>query len=161
MATATNDADVIRHKMAQIRHELHADVRDVVANAEAVADWRRYIGMYPWAALGVSVAVGYLIVPKRHKVVAVPVAISSDSAEVREVIAKEKGKEEVKDPVRKGLVASALGFVAPVAIRAVQGYALQYLENWIVQQHATAGGAAPAPPNPSGMTGRPQEKPTF
>ena len=159
VATATNDADELRLKMAQIRRELHADVREVVANAEAVTDWRRYIRMYPWTALGVSAAVGYLIVPRRHKVVPVPVVIPSDAGAVREVIEKEK--EEVKGPIRKGLLASALGFVAPVAMRAVQGYAVQYLENWIAQQQAMAGGPSPAQPDGQGGTGRPQQKTTF
>lgn len=158
MATATNNADELRIQMAQIRRDLHADVRDVVANAEAVADWRRYIRMYPWTALGVSVAAGYLVVPRRRQVVPVPVAIAPDAAEVREVL--EQAKEEAKEPARKGLLASAFGFVAPVAMRAAQGYAAQYLETWIAQQQA-AGRATPTPPERSGSPGRPQEKTTF
>ena len=67
MATASNDIDSIRQQMAQIRHELHQDVRGVVVNAEAVTDWRRYYRMSPWASLAAAFAVGYLVVPKRRR----------------------------------------------------------------------------------------------
>ena len=36
MATATNEIEEIRRQMAQIRRELHEDVQEVVAGAEAV-----------------------------------------------------------------------------------------------------------------------------
>lgn len=160
MATATNDADEIRMKMAQIRHDLHADVREVVANAEAVTDWRRYIRMYPLTALGVTAAVGFLIVPRRHKVVvSVPVVQPPDMAEVREAIVA--AKDEVKEPVRKGLIATALGLAAPVAIRAVQGYAVQYLEHWIAEQSQPPERPTSVPPDHAGRPGRPPEKTMF
>ncbi|MEA2631568.1 MAG: hypothetical protein QOE66_1787, partial [Chloroflexota bacterium] len=84
MATATNEIEEIRRQMAQIRRELHEDVQEVVAGAEAVADWRRYIRMYPWAAVGIATATGYLIVPKRRRSVPRDVARQSDVAEMRE-----------------------------------------------------------------------------
>ena len=55
MASVSNEVDEIRRQMAQIRRELHEDVQGVVAGAEAVADWRRYIRLYPWAAVGAAV----------------------------------------------------------------------------------------------------------
>jgi hypothetical protein len=162
VATATNEADEIRLRMARIRRELHEDVREVVASAEAVTDWRRYIRMYPWAALGVTVAVGYLIVPRKHKPVPIPVAVPVpvEAAEVRE--AAPRDKEKAKEPQRKGLIGMALGFVAPIAMRAAQGYAAQYLEAWIAQQQAAAGPfPVPGQPAPSEGAGRPQAMPPF
>jgi hypothetical protein len=56
----------------------------------------------------------------------------------------------------------ALGFVAPIAMRAAQGYAAQYLEAWIAQQQAAAGPCpGPGQPAPSGDAGRPQAMPPF
>lgn len=175
MATATtNDADEIRQRMAKIRRELHADVRDVVASAEAVTDWRRYIRMYPWAALGLTVAAGYLIVPRRHQPAPAPAPTSpadaapANAAEVRAVI--EQAKQEEKEPERKGLIGLALGFVTPIALRAAQGYAVQYLESWIAQQQQAMGvGPAHPPGQPDRAaargadagSGRPQAKPPF
>ncbi|MHC5544836.1 hypothetical protein ACYOEI_41915, partial [Singulisphaera rosea] len=69
MATVTNDADEILRQMALIRRDLHEDVRGVVASAEAVTDWHRHIRNHPWLALGAATAVGYFVVPRRHKVV--------------------------------------------------------------------------------------------
>src|SRR4051812_33689185 len=104
--------------MAQIRRELHEDVREVVASAEAVTDWKRYIRMYPWAAIGVAVAVGYLVVPRRHRTVPSDIATQADVAKVREVV--RDAKKEAKEPARKGLIGMALGFAAPIALRAAQ-----------------------------------------
>jgi hypothetical protein len=56
----------------------------------------------------------------------------------------------------KGLLGTVFGFVAPIALRAVQGYALQFAEQWMaqkvaeqMQQHpdlAAAFGGQPAEP---------------
>ncbi len=42
MVTGSNDVDEIYHRMAVIRRELHTNVRESVAGAEAVVDWGRY-----------------------------------------------------------------------------------------------------------------------
>jgi len=152
VATATNDVDQIRRRMAEIRRELHEDVREVVASAEAVTDWRRYIRMYPWAALGVAVAVGYLIVPRRHRTLPQDLATHADVARVREVVKEAK----VKDKARKGLIGAAFGFLIPIAMRAAQGYAVQYLEHWILQQQMAAGPPPTDEPGAPGGTGRPR-----
>jgi len=152
VATASsNEVDEIRRRMAQIRRELHEDVRDVVASAEAVTDWRRYLRMYPWLTLGLPFAVGYLIVPKRRRKIPRDIATQADVAQVREVVQSvaEKAREEPpKEKAKKGLFAMAWGLAAPIAIRAVQGYAIQFLENWIHQQQEQMqmGAGPPTPP---------------
>src|SRR5438270_6788130 len=133
VATATNDIDEIRRQMAQIRRELHEDVQEVVAGAGAVFDWRRYIRSYPWAAVGVAVAVGYLIVPKRRRSVPRDVARQADVAEVREVL-KQVQDAAPQEKTRKSLVAVGFGLLAPLAWRFAQNYAMGYLEHWIAQQ---------------------------
>jgi hypothetical protein len=152
VATATNDVDEIRRKMAQIRRELHEDVRDVVASAEAVTDWRRYIRMYPWAALGLAAVAGFLIVPKRHRTIPPDIATHADVAQVREVVEEVKAKKKS----RKGLIGAALGFAVPIALRAAQGYAVQYLESWILQQQMAAGPPPSDQPDVPGGASRPR-----
>lgn len=151
MATATNDADELRRQMALIRRDLHEDVRGVVASAEAVTDWQRYIRSYPWVALGGAAAVGYLIVPRRHKAV----ATKEDVAKVRAVV--EQAKDTAEKAPRKGLLAAGFAMLAPVAVRAAQGYAVRYLENWITQlqneQMMSAGGAHRGPSSSPAGTG--------
>jgi len=172
MATAKStpapaDSNEIQRRMAQIRRDLHEDVRGVVASAEAVTDWRRYIRNYPWTAMGVALAAGYLVVPRRHRSVPHDLATHADVARVREVVegtrdkaegTREKEKEASKE--RKGLLAMAMALLGPVALRAAQGYAVSYLENWIVQQQAMAAGPPPqGQARAPGGTGRPSGTP--
>jgi len=158
VATATNDIDEIRRQMAQIRRELHEDVQEVVAGAEAVTDWRRYIRMYPWASVGIAAAIGYLIVPKRRRSVPRDLARQADVAEVREALSRSTRAEPEAKKTRKSLIGAGLGMLAPLAWRAVQNYAMAYLEQWIAQQqqqYMTASGPSHAAPpgqaRPGGM----------
>jgi hypothetical protein len=129
VASATSEIDDIRRKMAQIRRELHDDVRGVVEGAEAATDWRRYVQAYPWAILGATAIVGYLLVPARRTAAPLPAATepARPPVEATSTVAPEKSK---------GWVRAAFGLVAPLAIRAAQGYALQYFEQWLTQQMA-------------------------
>ncbi|MDR3633501.1 MAG: hypothetical protein P4L84_06675 [Isosphaeraceae bacterium] len=146
MATASNDAEDIRRKMAQIRRDLHADVREVVVQAEAVADWRRYIRMYPWISVGVAFAVGYAVVPRRRRSVRYEVA---PAANVREVVPQTERDERLKENAKKGLLVAAWAAVSPIAIRLAQSYAVHYAENWLLQQQQRAAAAGPPPQQPS------------
>jgi hypothetical protein len=155
VAAATTEVDEIRRRMAQIRRELHEDVRGVVSSAEAVTDWRRYIRMYPWAALGVAAAAGYLIVPRRHRTIPTDIATQADVAQVREVVKDAKAEKKS----RKGLIGAAFGFAVPIALRAAQGYAVQYLEHYLQQQQAAAGPPPTGHPEAPGGVGRPRGMP--
>lgn len=133
MSTAPPEIDEIRRKMAQIRRDLHADVQGVVQGAEAATDWRRFIRNYPWASMGVALAVGYMIVPRRQKMPALQVA----PAELARAMALEAPRTpEPEKKKGKGLLGTVFGLVAPVALRAVQGYALQFAEQWMAQRLA-------------------------
>lgn len=160
MAIETEDVEEIRRRMAQIRRELHEDVREVVAGAEAATDWHRYIRNFPWIAVGVAAGLGYLIVPRRSRRVPADLATHADVAQVREAVV-EGTKKEVKKTERKGLVAMGLALLGPVALRAVQSYAAQYLENWIAlqQQQMMAAGPPPSGPGSARMPGGPGGRP--
>jgi len=184
VSTVPNDADDIRRQMAQVRRELHKDVRGVVATAEAVTDWRRYLTIYPFVTLGAAFAVGYFIVPRKRKPAeAIASSAGLDLSIVQRMIDSAKvGVSNVKAEAtpakrKKGLIGAGLAMVAPMALRAAQGYAMKYLESWLVQQQdahfqkATAspfGGATPGPapragfgPNPgAGGPGGPRRPPT-
>ena len=71
-----NEIDQIRRQMAQIRHDLHQDVSNVVSGVSEVVnevsgvmDWRSALRSHPYMLVGAALAVGYLIVPRRKKVV--------------------------------------------------------------------------------------------
>jgi hypothetical protein len=162
VATATDDIEEIRRRMAQIRRELHEDVKEVVEGAEEVTDWRRYVKLYPWAATGAAFATGYLIVPKRRRSVPRDVARQSDVAEVREELRQAREPEPEAKKRRKSLIGAALGMLAPLALRAAKNYAMGYMEQWIVQkqqEYMTAAGPPPgapqSPDRPGQGPGRP------
>ena len=67
-----SEIDDIRRQMAQIRHDLHQDVSNVVGGVSEVVtevsevmDWRSIVRNYPFVITGAALAVGYLIVPRR------------------------------------------------------------------------------------------------
>ena len=171
MATAkSTPAEIleIQRRMAQVRRELHEDVREAVKGAQELTDWRSQVRNHPWLALGAATAVGYLIVPRRRE--PSPAIVAVAPAAVHQPAAPEKKK-------RWGLIGSAFGLLAPIAVRAAQNYAIQYLEQWIAAQPTGAGpqasgfgrfpggpatGGGPAGPGPrgsapSGTPGRPRD----
>ena len=148
--------------MAQIRHELHQDVRGVVEHAEAATDWRRYYRMYPWASLAVAFAIGYLIVPKRRRKIPRDLATRADIAQVREAV--QEVKEPAKKAASKGILGALFGMLVPVVVRAAQGYAMQYFETWLAQQQnllAGLGAAAHPAPGGPGQPSSPGRSPTL
>lgn len=157
VATVTNDADEIRRQMGLIRRELHQDVREVVQKAEAAADWQRYIRNFPWVSVGLAFAVGYVVVPKRRRQVPRDVARAADVAEVREAVRQgqkeerqAQNEEQQKEQTKKSLLVAAWATLSPIAIRLAQSYAIQYLENWLLQQQQqTTAGPPPPPRQPS------------
>jgi len=145
-----NSIDDIRRQMAQIRRELHEDIQGVVAGAEAVTDWRRYVRLYPWPCVAAAFVLGYLVVPRRHKsvaeVVEAVVPVTQQLAKTPTVPKKEK---------RTGLVGTLFGMLMPIGVKVAQGYATNFLENWITQQ--AMAGTIPGMPGgavgPAGFAG--------
>ena len=139
-STPTEEMTEIQRRMAQVRHELHEEVREAVQGAQSLTDWRSQVRNHPWLALGAAAAVGYLIVPRRRQdpaptIVAVGPHAASLGASAEPVAPAATKKR------RWGLIGSALGLLAPIAVRAAQNYAIQYLEQWIAAQPPGAGSA--------------------
>jgi hypothetical protein len=174
MATAKSTATEIteiQRRMAQVRHELHEEVREAVKGAQSLTDWRSHVRHHPWLALGAAAAVGYLIVPRRRQepgptIVAVAPQAAGATVPVPAAAAPKKK--------RWGLIGSALGLLVPIAVRAGQNYAIQYLEQWIAAQppgrgaalfgsglmpgaSSPDGGRGARPASPPGGTARPRD----
>ena len=73
--STVNEINEIRRQMAQIRHDLHQDVSNVVSGVSEVVnevsgvmDWRSALRGHPYMLVGTALAAGYLIVPRRKKV---------------------------------------------------------------------------------------------
>lgn len=155
MASATNEIEEIRKGMARIRRELHEDVKDVVESAEAVTDWKHYIRDYPWASMGLAVAIGFVLVPKRRKTVKPAEVAQAVAAQIQPAVqaAQAAAAAPAPEPKKKGrgLIGAGLGLIAPIAMRAVQNYATHFVSNWIAGQqeqmaHAMAASGMGPPP---------------
>ena len=129
----------IQRRMAQIRHEMHEEVRGAVMGAQSLVDWRSAVRNRPWLSVGLAAAAGYVLVPKRRPP-AVPIvtvaglspgqAIPTPTAE-----AATGGRGSVRDTL--GIVFS---LVAPVVVRAAQSYVAHHLENWLAAHPVRLGG---------------------
>lgn len=131
----------IQRRMAQVRHELHEDVREAVKGAQSLTDWRSQVRNHPWLALGAAAALGYLLVPKRRVEPAptiVTVGPHPSAVPTAAAVAEEPRKRK-----RWGLIGSAVGLLGPVAVRAAQNYAIQYLEQWLAAQPPGGGAVIP------------------
>jgi len=128
VTAASNDVDEIYHQMAVIRRELHTNVRESVAGAEAFADWGRYTWMYPWIALGAAVAVGYTIYTSGHEKVMADTASLAEGANAGEPVAEVTVQGRQRWRGSQNLLLSAWGLLSPVAVRAGQNYMLRWLE---------------------------------
>ncbi|HKM54580.1 MAG TPA: hypothetical protein VJY33_14310 [Isosphaeraceae bacterium] len=125
-----NEIDEIRRQMAQIRHDLHQDVSNVVSGVSEVVnevsgvmDWRSALRGHPYMLVGAALAAGYLIVPRR-KEVAEPGQNSLASTVVPESLTRKK---------RFRPVSFAAELLWPIATQAIQAYALIWIENRLKQ----------------------------
>jgi hypothetical protein len=141
MATAKSTAaeiTEIQRQMAQVRRELHEEVREAVKGAQSLTDWRSHVRNHPWLATGAAATLGYLIVPRRHhEPVPTIVAMSPPTASAAAPLSATAEPKKT----RLGVVGSAFALLAPIAVRAAQNYAIQYLEQWIAARPPGAGSA--------------------
>jgi hypothetical protein len=61
----SNVTEEIQERMHDLRGQLDSDLEQIVDTAKELTDWRTYVRRYPWACVGVAVAIGYLVVPPR------------------------------------------------------------------------------------------------
>jgi hypothetical protein len=150
----SDDVDEIYHRMAVIRRELHTNVRESVAGAEAVVDWGRYTWTYPWIALGVAVAAGYVIYTSGHQSAAADTASPADGAIALESVAGARAKVQERSWTSRNLLIAAWDILFPVAVRAGQNHMLHWLEKRYSTTTVDRTAAAPPAGERSGWTGR-------
>jgi hypothetical protein len=125
-----NEIDEIRRQMAQIRHDLHQDVSnvvsgvsDVVSEVSGVMDWRSVLRGHPYMLVGAALTAGYLLVPRRKKVVEQSQNTLASTVVPATLIRKKR--------LRPVYLAAEL--LWPIATQAVQAYALIWIENRLKQ----------------------------
>jgi hypothetical protein len=114
-------ADEIRAELRRTRGRLIVDATAVAGGARELADWRYYVRRYPWAALGVAGALGYLAIPRRLEI------MSPDAKTLERLAKKNKLVIESKPPAaqKTSLMDTLLTMTGNVLFRAGTAYAAQ------------------------------------
>lgn len=145
VGTGSNDVDKIYQRMAVIRRELHTNVRDSVAGAEAMADWGRYTWTYPWIVLGAAAAVGYLVYAGSRRKCADDTASQADGAKADETVAHAAPTKPERSRAGRNLLFVAWEILLPVAVIACQNYALHWLEQGFTTRTVHRTNVSPVP----------------
>ena len=128
MVTGTHDVEEIFERMAVIRREHHANVRESVAGAEALVDWGRYTWTWPWVALGAAGALGCLLSARGRQRVSPDTSGVADEVLPGEPIAAALANSQRRSSTSQNVLFTAWEILSPVAVRASQSYMLHWLE---------------------------------
>lgn len=118
----------VRRRMLEIRTGLSDDVRAIKHHANRLADWRFYVRQYPWAALGAAAAVGYLIVPKRSRVVHIDAEALATLAKRQELVVGTKNAKQQS----KGIFATLLSLAAGMLWQVGKNFATAQAKEYFV-----------------------------
>jgi hypothetical protein len=108
--------------MQQLRCEIDGDMKDVSASARTMFDWKHYVKTYPWVCSGAAAVLGFLIVPKRSKVIRPDLATLTELARTGHLVVKSS------PAATDGLIDVLLAAVANVAVRRATAYLGQTAE---------------------------------
>lgn len=148
MATVRTRADDIQRQMAEIRSQLHQDMREVVNVATTATDWRSYLRGHPWLAIGIAFSSGFLLVPRRSRPATLVVQPPAVDVRDRQVTVKPE------KPGRLPFLRWFLGAITPIAVRAAQSYALSHVENFLANPQTGPRPEAASEPASPGRTAR-------
>lgn len=140
------DIQEIRAQMAQIRCDLNDDVEGIVEHAREMTDWRYYVRTYPLASAAVVAGLGYLVVPRKPRIISPDAKVLAELARKNQLVVVDRPKAE------KGrtLTGSLFNLVASLAMRGVMAYVGQQAGKVMGQQAAEDTERAKQRPYPSG-----------
>ncbi len=131
----SNGAKKVQRQMAQVREELTEDVQDLRARVENLKDWRTIVRKHPWAVLASAAAVGFLLVPKRPRIV------YADAETLAKVAMQQPLKVEATEHKRPGLLGGLLrsaGSTVFTGLMSVAGRQLGMIANQTVSRRMGA-----------------------
>ena len=109
--------------MQQLRCEIDGDMKDMATSARTMVDWKHYVKTYPWVCLGATVALGFLIVPKRSRVIRPDLATLTELTRTGHLVGKPASAAS------HGLIDALLAAVANIAVRKATAYLGQGAES--------------------------------
>jgi hypothetical protein len=110
------ESKAIRQRMEEVRRDLDEDVQDIVEGSRDMGDWRSYVRTYPWVCLGAALAVGYLIVPRRH------LGMQPDAQTLAELANQSRLLATSDLPPKGNVRGMLLAFVGNLVMRGVSSY---------------------------------------
>jgi len=119
-----DEAEKIRKEMARIRRGLPGEIQDIKESARTMTDYRYYLQRHPWACMGAAVAIGYLIVPNRTRIVSPDVETLEQLAKKNKLLVKAQPNMEKQQP---GPLNMLFKLAANSLLRAGVAYAGQQL----------------------------------
>ncbi|MEX1224474.1 MAG: hypothetical protein WEA31_07995 [Pirellulales bacterium] len=125
-----HEADKIREEMARLRGGLHREVEGIVESARTMTDYRYYLRRYPWGCAAAAVAVGYLIVPNKTRIISPDVATLKELAKNNQLLVKAKPEVSKQQPGPLNLL---LHLAASSLVRAGVSYAGQQASRFFAE----------------------------
>lgn len=118
MASNKQQALDIQARMATLRQHMDVSVDQAAVSARRWSDWRYYVRRFPLATIGLAAGVGYLIVPRRYRVVVPDAKTLAKLAEHEQLVISRRRKSTDS----KSIARTVLGVVAAGAARAAASY---------------------------------------
>lgn len=119
-----DEAEKIREEMARIRRGLPGEIQDIKESARTMTDYRYYLQRHPWACMGAALAIGYLIVPNRTRIVSPDVETLEKLAKKNKLLVKAQPDIGKQQP---GPLNMLVKFAANSLLRAGVAYAGQQM----------------------------------
>ena len=136
--------DVVE-RMAALRREIASDVDHVAESAKAMTDWTFYVRRFPWAAVGLAAAAGFLLVPRKKTTVTPTAEQLAALVNNKQFVAAATDQLKPPQSLLKGLAAT----LAAMAGRAALAYVTEQ-----IRAKAAAAHREPAPTARSGNGAR-------
>lgn len=130
------EADELQQRMREVRADIRHDVQELAASAREMADWTSYVRAYPWLCVGAALAVGYLVVPQRTRI------IRPNIDDLVELAGKDKLVVKVEETAQKQRRNMFAGLLEMAASSLLQG-GVAVLTKQLSQ--ALEGGSRPQP----------------
>ncbi|MEX2092353.1 MAG: hypothetical protein WD971_06730 [Pirellulales bacterium] len=135
------EAREVVERMATLRREIASDVDHVAESAKAMTDWTFYVRRFPWAAVGLAAAAGFLLVPRKKTTVTPTAEQLAALVNNKQFVAAATDQLKPPQSLLKGLAAT----LAAMAGRAALAY--------VTEQIRAKAAAAHREPTPTARAG--------
>jgi hypothetical protein len=129
MAVAVTAPEQIQAEMQRVRTEMRADMKEMVAGARDLTDWRHYVRSAPWLTLGAAAAVGYMLVPSRTVIVRPAAQDLLELAKAQKLVVNVDSKATKKQTLLGTLAGMAVGAIVQGGLAIATQQIDQFLKN--------------------------------